>query len=79
VLAISVISFPLLLDRPVSFATAIATSLRAMRANFVPLMLWGLLVAVALLLGTLPCFIGLIVVLPVLGHATWHLYRALVR
>ncbi len=79
VLAISVVSFPLLLDRPVGLGTAIATSLTAVRRNPVQLGLWGLLVVAALFVGMLPCFIGLIVVLPVLGHATWHLYRRVVR
>jgi uncharacterized membrane protein len=79
VLAISVVSFPLLLDRKVSFATAIATSRSAVQHNPVPLAIWGLIVAGGLLLGSLPCFIGLVVVLPVLGHSTWHLYRKLIR
>jgi uncharacterized membrane protein len=78
-LAISVVSFPLLLDRPVGLATAIRTSLQAVRRNPGPLALWGVIVAGGLVLGCLPCFIGLIVVLPVLGHATWHLYRRLVQ
>jgi uncharacterized membrane protein len=78
-LAISVVSFPLLLDRPVGLGTAIATSLMAVRRNPMPLGLWGALVAVCLFAGTVPCFIGLIVVLPVLGHSTWHLYRRIVR
>jgi uncharacterized membrane protein len=79
VLAISVVSFPLLLDRPVGLGTAIATSLTAVRRNPVPLGLWGLLVVVALFVGAVPCLIGLAVVLPVLGHSTWHLYRRIVR
>jgi uncharacterized membrane protein len=79
VLAISVVSFPLLLDRPVGLNTAIATSVMAVRRNPVELGLWGLLVVVALVLGAVPCFIGLVVVLPVLGHSTWHLYRRIVR
>ena len=78
VLAISVVSFPLLLDRPTSFARAISVSLLAMRRNPFALLLWGLVVAVALFIGSLPFFLGLVVVLPVLGHATWHLYRRLV-
>lgn len=78
-LAISIVSFPLLLDRPVGFGTAIATSLAAVRHNPGPIALWGLIVAGTLLLGALPLFIGLVVVLPVLGHSTWHLYRALVK
>lgn len=78
-LALSVVSFPLLLDRPVGFGTAIATSVMAVRRNPVPLGLWGVIVVASLALGALPCFIGLIVVLPVLGHSTWHLYRRIVR
>src|SRR6202046_432526 len=78
-LAVSVVSFPLLLDRPVGLVTAIATSATAVRRNPVELGLWGVLVVVALLLGAVPCFIGLVVVLPVLGHSTWHLYRRIVR
>jgi uncharacterized membrane protein len=79
VLAISVVSFPLLLDRPVGIGTAIRTSLMAVRRNPVTLGLWGLFVAVSLSIGAVPCFVGLIVVLPVLGHSTWHLYRRVVR
>ena len=78
VLAISVVSFPLLLDRDVGVDTAIATSVRAVAANPLPMALWGLIVAGGLVLGSLPVFIGLIVVIPVLGHATWHLYRKVV-
>jgi uncharacterized membrane protein len=79
VLAISVVSFPLLLDRQVGLGTAIAASLVAVRRNPAQLALWGLFVAVALFVGMVPCFIGLVVVLPVLGHSTWHLYRRIVR
>ncbi len=79
VLAISVVTFPLLLDRPVSLQTAIVTSVYALRRNPVTLLLWGVIVAAGLVLGSLPCFLGLIVVLPILGHATWHLYRRVVR
>lgn len=78
VLVISVVSFPLMLDRDVGLDTAIATSWRAVRANPGPSAAWGLIVAAGLALGSIPFFIGLIVVLPVLGHATWHLYRKLV-
>lgn len=74
-LAISVISFPLLLDRNVGMGDAIATSLRAVAANPVPMALWGLIVAGGLALGSAPALIGLVFVMPVLGHATWHLYR----
>jgi uncharacterized membrane protein len=79
VLAVSVVSFPLLLDRPVGIATAIRTSMLAVRRNPGPLAVWGIIVAGGLVLGSLPLFIGLIVVLPILGHSTWHLYRQLVR
>jgi uncharacterized membrane protein len=75
VLAISVVSVPLLLDRDVGLRVAIRTSLRAVAANPGPMAAWGLIVAAGLALGSIPFFIGLIVVMPVLGHATWHLYR----
>ena len=78
VLAISVVSFPLLLDREVGVDTAVWTSVRAVGANPLPMALWGLIVAGSLVLGSLPFFVGLIVVMPVLGHATWHLYRKVV-
>lgn len=78
VLAVSVVSFPLILDRHVSVATAVRTSVRAMLTNPGPLLAWGLIVACALVLGTIPLLLGLIVVMPILGHATWHLYRKLV-
>lgn len=77
-LCTTVVSFPLMLDRNVSATDAVATSLHAMRVNTVPLLLWGLIVAVALLIGSIPLLVGLIIVIPVLGHATWHLYRKLV-
>jgi len=79
VLAISVVTFPMLLDRPVSLRIAVTTSVYAVRRNPGVLCLWGFIVAAGLFLGSLPCFLGLIVVLPVLGHATWHLYRKLIR
>jgi uncharacterized membrane protein len=78
-LAISVVTFPLLLERDVGAAAAIATSVRATIANPVPVLLWGLVVAALLFVGSIPVFAGLAVVLPVLGHATWHLYRKLVE
>ena len=75
VLSISAISFPLLLDRDVGLGTAIATSLQVVRANPGPMVLWGLIIAAALVLGSIPLLLGLAIVFPVLGHATWHLYR----
>jgi uncharacterized membrane protein len=78
-LSTTVIAFPLLLDRDIGAYAAVETSARAMIANPVPMLLWGLIVAVALVVGTIPLMVGLAVVLPVLGHATWHLYRAIVE
>jgi uncharacterized membrane protein len=78
VLTISVVSFPLLLDRPVSPIVAILTSVRAVAANPLQMAAWGLIVAILLVIGSLPVFIGLAIVMPILGHATWHLYRKVV-
>jgi uncharacterized membrane protein len=78
VLVLTSVSFPMLLDRDSGIARAVGTSVRAFATNPVPMAAWGLTVAVLLLLGSLPLFIGLAVVLPVLGHATWHLYRRVV-
>ncbi len=75
VLASTLVSVPLLLDRDVGAAVAVHTSLRVMLRSPVVVLCWGLIVAVLLALGTLPLLIGLCVVVPVLGHATWHLYR----
>jgi uncharacterized membrane protein len=75
VLTISAISFPLLLDRDVGAAVAVFTSIRVVMANPVAMALWGLIVAFLLVAGSLPFFLGLTIVMPVLGHATWHLYR----
>ena len=78
VLAISVVSFPLLLDRATGLDTAVRTSFRAVAANPGPMAAWGLVVAAGLAVGSIPLFVGLIVVLPALGHSTWHLYRAVI-
>ena len=78
VLVISVVSFPLLLDRNVGVGTAIATSVQAVRTNPGPMAMWGLIIAGSLVLGAIPLLVGLAIVLPVLGHATWHLYRKVV-
>jgi uncharacterized membrane protein len=72
---ISVVSFPLLLDRDVGVITAITTSVRVVRTNPGPMAMWGLIIAGSLVLGAVPLLLGLAIVLPVLGHATWHLYR----
>ena len=79
VLTLTVVSFPLLLDRDVGLATAILTSVRAVLANPVTMAMWGVIVAALLLIGSLPAFFGLAVVVPILGHATWHLYRKVVE
>lgn len=78
VLTISVVSFPLLLDRNVGVTTAIATSVRAVRDNPWPMAVWGLIIAAGLVIGAIPLLVGLAIVLPILGHATWHLYRKVV-
>jgi len=75
VLTISAISFPLLLDRDVGAAVAVLTSIRVVTSNPLTMALWGFIVAALLVLGSIPFFLGLTVVMPVLGHATWHLYR----
>jgi uncharacterized membrane protein len=79
VLAMSVISFPLLLDRDVGAAIAVQTSVRAVLTNPVTMALWGLIVAGLLALGFATLLVGLAIVVPVLGHATWHLYRRVVE
>jgi uncharacterized membrane protein len=78
VLTISVVSFPLLLDREAGLDTAVLTSMRVVAANPGPMALWGLVVTTGLVIGSIPFLLGLIIVLPVLGHATWHLYRRVV-
>jgi uncharacterized membrane protein len=79
VLAISIVSFPLLLDRDVGALVAIQTSVRAVLRNPVIIATWGLIVTALLVVGSLLLFVGLAVVMPVLGHSTWHLYRKLVE
>jgi uncharacterized membrane protein len=71
---LTLVSFPMVVDRPVDAGTAVGTSVRAVSANLLTVASWGVRVAVLLILGALPLFMGLAVVLPVLGYATWHLY-----
>jgi uncharacterized membrane protein len=78
-LCVSVVSFPMMLDRHAGVAEAMVTSLRVVAANPLMIAMWGLIVAALLVIGTLPFFVGLAVVIPVLGHATWHLYRLAVE
>ena len=77
--ALSVVSFPLLLDRNVGVVAAIITSIRTILRNPVVMIVWGIFVAGLLMLGSLPFFLGMAIVVPVLGHSTWHLYRALIE
>lgn len=78
-MCMSVVSFPLMLDRQdVTAEMAVATSIRAVRMNPGPMAAWGFVVAAGLVLGCIPLLVGLAIVMPVLGHATWHLYRRLV-
>ena len=79
VLTITVVSFPLLLDRNVGVMVAVQTSVRAVLKNPFAMAVWGLIVAVSLLIGCIPVFAGLAVVMPILGHSTWHLYRRVVE
>ena len=79
VLCTTVVAFPLLLDRDVGAYEAIHASFRAVMANPIPMAAWGLIVAALLIAGSLPLFAGLAVVLPILGHSTWHLYRKVVE
>jgi uncharacterized membrane protein len=78
VLVISVVSFPLLLDHDVGAAVALQTSVRAVATNPFTMGVWGLIVTALLVIGSLPLFFGLAIVLPILGHSTWHLYRKVV-
>jgi uncharacterized membrane protein len=78
-LAITVVSFPMLVDRPVGLAVAVRTSIRVTAKNPVTVAVWGLIVVGLLVLGSIPAFVGLAVVLPVLGYATWHLYTRAVE
>lgn len=76
--SLTVVAFPLMLDRHVGLATAVRTSVAAVEASPRVMMYWGLAIAGLLVLGTLPVLVGLVVVMPVLGHASWHLYRRVV-
>ena len=77
-LCASVIAFPLLLDRDTGAGVAVVTSFRAVVKNPVAMAIWGVVVATALAAGFLAFFVGLALVIPVLGHATWHLYREVI-
>ncbi|MDS4069073.1 MAG: DUF2189 domain-containing protein [Candidatus Competibacter sp.] len=79
VFAISVVSIPMMLDRKADFVTAILTSLAAVRANPAPMALWAALIVIFTGLGLLTFYLGLALALPLIGHATWHVYRSLVE
>ncbi len=76
--SLTVVSFPLLLDREVDFVTAMITSVRAVFTNPKPMIGWAFIIMVLLMIAIAPFFIGLFIALPILGHTTWHLYRKLV-
>jgi uncharacterized membrane protein len=76
--SLTVVSFPLLLDREVDFVTAMVTSVRAVVASPLPMLGWAAVIVMLLIVSAIPYFLGLVVTLPVLGHATWHLYRRIV-
>ena len=76
--SLTVVSFPLLLDREVDSVTAMVTSVRAVVMNPVPMIGWAAVIVMLLIVSSIPYFLGLLVTLPVLGHATWHLYRRIV-
>lgn len=74
---ITVVSLPMVLDREVDFVTAMITSFQAVLASVVPMLAWAMFIALSMLIALLPGFLGLFLVLPLFGHATWHLYRLL--
>jgi uncharacterized membrane protein len=76
--SLTVVSFPLLLDREVDFVTAMVTSVRAVMTSPMPMIGWAAVIVMLLIVSAIPYFVGLIVTVPVLGHATWHLYRRIV-
>ena len=79
VFSATVVSFPMLVDRRVSVMNAVKTSINAVLTNPFPMLVWALIVVGSLIVGSIPLFVGLAVVLPVLGHSTWHLYKNLVE
>lgn len=76
--SLTVVSFPILLDRNVDFITAMITSVRSVAKNPVPMLMWAAIIAALLMAASVPFFAGIIIVLPILGHTSWHLYRKLV-
>ena len=76
--AATVIAMPLLMEREHDVVTALITSVKAIKANPVPMLMWGFVVAAIAMLAMVPLFLGLVVAFPVLVHATWHLYRQVI-
>ena len=76
---VTVISLPMLVDRNVDFLTAIIASIRTVKTNLFAMLAWAVIISVLLFIAMIPGFFGLMVALPVLGHATWHLYRRVVH
>ncbi|MFQ5622832.1 MAG: DUF2189 domain-containing protein [Paracoccaceae bacterium] len=76
--AISVVAVPMLLDREIDVVTAMITSFRAVRENKVPMLLWGFTIASLTMIAMIPLFLGMLIIFPVLGHASWHLYRRVI-
>jgi len=76
--AITAVSLPMLLDRDVDYVTAMVTSFNAVTSNLVPMLVWAFIIGAGLMVAMVPFFLGLLVVLPALGHGTWHLYRKVV-
>jgi uncharacterized membrane protein len=77
--SVTVVSFPLILDRDVDLMTAMITSVAAVVQNLVPMLGFAALIVVALIAGMVPFFLGLVIIVPVFGHATWHLYRRVIE
>ncbi|OYY77242.1 MAG: hypothetical protein B7Y33_05645, partial [Hydrogenophilales bacterium 16-62-9] len=77
--SLSVVSLPMLMHRKVDFATALVTSFMATRLNFLPMLLWGVLIAGLIAVGMASYFIAMVVIFPWLGHASWHAYRDLIE
>jgi uncharacterized membrane protein len=73
--SITVISIPMLMEREIDIVTAMITSVKAVLASPVVMVGWGLIVTLLVILGSLPLFLGLVIILPVLGHTTWHIYK----
>jgi uncharacterized membrane protein len=79
VFSISVVAVPMMTHKKVDVITAMVTSLRAVKENFIPMLLWAVLIVAMIAIGFITFYIGLIITLPIVGHASWHAYRELVE